>query len=232
MVSKGHALSRDELIRVLTVYQGVATADGALDGSTLIDSGLIGVNDYVTSKTILIMSGDAINETSMATVFNAVTGQISVLPIFSARITVGTLFRIINLSPGSAMALIVDIITDTFDLANAILKLTETGGSLTATALEQTVYINNTPLGVFEPRKVKIDCSNMAWGDIVILRWYERIVSGGELVLKDELELRDVQTSRIKDIELEPNRFGVQVTLQQTAGAAFRVFPWEVLYEV
>jgi len=231
MVSRGHALSRDELIRVLTVYQGVATANGAADGSTLIDSGLIGVNDYVTSKTILIMSGAARNETAMATVFNAVTGQITVNPLFNAQITTGTLFRIINLADGSSLAIILALITNTFDLVNAIFKLTETGGDLTATALEQTVYINNTPLGVFAPKKVKIDCTNMAWGDTVVIRWYERIVSGGDLVLKDVFTLNDVQTSPIKNVELEPNRFGVQVTLQQPAGVG-RVFPWEVLYEV
>lgn len=231
MASKGHALSRDELVRVLTVYQGVTTANGAADGSTLIDSGLIGVNDYVTDKTILIMSGAARNETAMAAVFNAVTGEITVDPPFNSQIPINTLFRIINFADGSALAIIVALVTNTFDLVNAILKLTETGGDLTATALEQTVYICETPLGVYEPRKVKINCRNMAWGDVVIIRWYERIRSGDDLELKDELELRDVQTSRIKDIDLEPNRFGVRVTLQQTAGAAFRVFPWEVLYE-
>lgn len=231
MASKGHALSRDELVRVLTVYQGVTTAPGAADGSTLIDSGLIGVNDYVTDKTILIMSGAARNETAMAAVFNPVTGQIAVNPPFNSQIPINTLFRIINFADGSALAIIVAIVTNTFDLANALLKLNETGGDLTATALEQTVYINDTPLGVYDPRKVKINCKNMAWGDVVIIRWYERIESGGDLELKDELEFRDVQTSRIKNIELEPNRFGVRVTLQQTAGP-FKDFRWEVLYEV
>lgn len=103
MVSKGHALSRDELIRVLTVYQGTTTAIGAGDGSTLIDSGLMLVNDYVTSKTILIMSGAAINETSMATVFNPATGHITVDPAFNAQIVTGTLFRILNLPAGSSL---------------------------------------------------------------------------------------------------------------------------------
>lgn len=120
-------------------------------------------------------------------------------------------------------------------IVNAILKLTETGGTLTADGTEQTIYINETPMGVYEPRKVKIDCSNMAWGDVVILRWYERLNATGDLVLKDEWRLEDVQDADlgkppIKNIELEPNRFGVHVTLQQTAGA--KVFPWEMFMEV
>ena len=124
-----------------------------------------------------------------------------------------------------------------FDIVNAILKLTETGGSITPTdATENTVYINDDPLGVYEPRKVKIDCSNMAWGDIVVLRWYERLNNGGGLILKDEWRLEDVQDPDlgkppIKNIELEPNRFGVHVTLAQIAGT-YRSFDWEVFYAV
>lgn len=123
-----------------------------------------------------------------------------------------------------------------FDIVNSILKLTETGGTLTATGAEQTVYINDDPMGVYEPRKVKVDCTNMAWGDAVILRWYERLDGTGALVQKDEWRLEDVQDADlgkppVKNIELEPNRFGIQVTLQQVAGTN-RDFPWEVFYEI
>lgn len=106
MPGKGHALSRDELIRVLTVYTGTTTGLGAADGSTLVDSALIGVNDFVTNKTILIMSGDAINETKQAIVFDDTTGTITVAPPFNSQIAIGTLFRIINLSAGSTLAIL------------------------------------------------------------------------------------------------------------------------------
>jgi len=124
-----------------------------------------------------------------------------------------------------------------FDIVNAMLKLTETGGVFTADGTEQNVYINDDPMGVYEPRVVKIDCSNMAWGDDVIIRWYERIEAGGAYIIKDYMLLEDVQDptlglSPLKNIELEPNRFGVQVTLEQTAGAAYRDFTFEVIYGV
>ncbi len=123
-----------------------------------------------------------------------------------------------------------------FDIVNAILKLTETGGTVTTDGTEQTIFINDAPMGVHEPRKVKIDCSNMAWGDAVILRWYERIEDGGELVQKDELRLEDVQDADlgkppIKNIELEPNRYGVQVTIERVDGTD-RAYAWEVFVEV
>ncbi|GAJ19406.1 unnamed protein product, partial [marine sediment metagenome] len=66
MTSKGHALSRDALIRTLTAYSGITTADGAEGGTTLVDSNLKD-NPYISAsgipeKAILIMSGDARGE--------------------------------------------------------------------------------------------------------------------------------------------------------------------------
>jgi len=86
------------------------------------------------------------------------------------------------------------------------------------------------PMAVFKPTKIKVDCSNMNWGDSTILRWYERMAGGGGYVQKDELQLDDLQTIPLKNIELEPNRHGVRITLQQTAGVN-RAYPWEYLWE-
>ncbi len=100
MVSKGHALSRDALVRTLTSYQGITTADGAFDGTaTLIDSNLIGRNDFISEKTILIMSGDAKDEDKGATAFDTSDGKITLQGTgFSAQIKAGTIFRVLNIS--------------------------------------------------------------------------------------------------------------------------------------
>jgi len=99
MASKGHALSREALIRTLTAYSGITTADGAADGTTLIDSNLIGRNDFVSEKTILIMSGDAKDEDKGATSFDNSDGKITLQGTgFSAQIKAGTIYRILNIS--------------------------------------------------------------------------------------------------------------------------------------
>ncbi len=100
MAGKGHALARDELIRVLTAYSGITTADGAFDGTaTLVDSNLIGRNDFISEKTILIMSGDAKDEDKGATSFDNSDGKITLQGTgFSAQIKAGTIFRVINIS--------------------------------------------------------------------------------------------------------------------------------------
>jgi len=99
MNSIGYALARAELIRALTAYSGITTADGAADGTTLVDSNLIDRNDFVTQKTILIMSGDAKDEDKGAALFNSGNGTITLQGTgFSAQIKAGTIFRVLNIS--------------------------------------------------------------------------------------------------------------------------------------
>ena len=232
MAGKGHALARDELIRVLTVYTGFTTTNGAAGGSTLLDSRLIGVNDFVTSKTILIMSGAARYETKEATVFDPLTGEITVDPVFSAQIPVGTLFKIINIPAGSSLTIIIAILTAVFGLVNAELVLTETGGTVTLTApgTEDNVYINDAPAGEFYPRKVVVDLSDLAGGEVATIRTRYRIKDGGTARIKGApVIFAGVQAEPMKNVELEPNRFGIAVTIEGTTGV---VVDWEVHYEV
>jgi len=125
MVSKGHALSRDALVKTLTSYQGITTADGAFDGTaTLIDSNLIGRNDFISEKTILIMSGDAKDEDKGATAFDNTDGKITLQGTgFKAQIKKGTVFRVLNIS------------TTEIDVANINSKIGTSGDAAGVTTL-------------------------------------------------------------------------------------------------
>lgn len=119
-----------------------------------------------------------------------------------------------------------------YDLVDAILDLTETGGTLAATGGEDDIYLANAPTGVWEPRTVSINLSLMQAGDTVQLKVYERNINGGALTLVAGgplLLYAGVQSIPIFSYPLNPNRWGVQVTLEQTAGVN-RNYPWEVLY--
>jgi len=366
MVSQGHALSRDELVRALVSHTGIATADGAVTNDSLIDSNLIGWDQRkIVEKTILISSGDSNLEDAAATVFNPVTGEITISPAFSNQILAGTVYRIINIStveldvlhiltrigtnvdpagtttlfawlaniwagllggqglvyggivtaavagasftiaslaglgatkfasttqppyrayvlrealggiggaPQGEMAAITGYVTATglftpnapaftvdiavgdevlilhpriaeildiyqetnqiFNLVNAMLTLTETGGTVVATGLltEDDVYINNAPVGAFKPVLVKINMSDLAGGEVATVRTRYRIEAGGALELSEPpVIFAGVQAEPLKDVDLKPNRFGVQVTIEATAAV---VFPWEVFSEV
>jgi len=114
MTSKGHALSREALIRTLTAYSGITTEDGAADGTTLIDSALIDRNDFISGKTILLMNGDAKDEDKGALSFDNSDGKITLRGTgVSAQIKAGTVFRILNIS---SIEIDVAVIQDTLGL--------------------------------------------------------------------------------------------------------------------
>lgn len=99
--NQGHALAREELVRTLTAYTGTTTSDGATDYSSLIDSKLINVNDYLTGKSILILSGDALYETIGISSFSPTTGEITFGGALSCQIVAGVNFRVLNTLPES-----------------------------------------------------------------------------------------------------------------------------------
>lgn len=120
-----------------------------------------------------------------------------------------------------------------FDLVNAILMLTETGGTVATTVIntEYDVYINETPLGVFLPKKVQINFRAQTVNEIVLVRLYYRINPTGDKEKKDELAFDGVQEPVLKNIKLEPNRYGVRVSIERIAGDS-KDYDWCVFYKV
>lgn len=106
-----HALAREAILAALTAYTGITTADGATPANnTLIDANLIGRNDFVSNKTILIGSGDADDESScvlsLATDGGIITdGIITVTDAFNFQIKKGIIFRILHISIGDLAAI-------------------------------------------------------------------------------------------------------------------------------
>ena len=118
----------------------------------------------------------------------------------------------------------------TYNLVSVLFTLKETGGTLTSDGTEQTVYINNAPSGVFNPKVVKIDFTNHTAGETVVIRSYHRIKSGGGLVKDSETTYSGLQDPLLINTEFQPNRYGVSLTLEKTGGAN-RDYDWEVYYE-
>jgi len=121
-----------------------------------------------------------------------------------------------------------DAIRETTD-AEPVLE--ETGGTLTTDGTEQDLYINTAPAGIFRPVCVKIDFTNHTAGETVVLRTYYRIAPGGALIEQDAVTYAGVQDPLLINIDLEPNRYGISVTIEKTIGTN-RAYDWESLYEV
>ena len=117
-------------------------------------------------------------------------------------------------------------------VTNALPTLSETGGTVTTDGTEQNVYINANPLGVYNPICVKIDCTDHTAGETIVLRTYYDIEPGGAgLLLHDTLTYVGAIAPPIITVSLDPNRYGVAVTIEKTAGTN-RAYPWEVFYEI
>ena len=123
-------------------------------------------------------------------------------------------------------------ISNIFSIVNALLTLTETGGVVaTNGANEVDVYINNAPVGVYDPKIIQIDFSNQTAGETVVIREYYRIEATGGLIMKHEVTFTGVQNPLLKNVTLEQNRFGVKVTMQKTVGTN-RDYDFEVIYKI
>ena len=108
-------------------------------------------------------------------------------------------------------------------------QLYETGDTLTTDGTEQTLYVNEAPSGVFDPICVMIDFTAHTATETVTIKVYYRIKSGGDYILLDEEEFIGAQDPDLILTELEPNRFGIKVTIEKTAGTN-RAYDWEVHY--
>jgi len=137
-----------------------------------------------------------------------------------------------NETMGTATACAVEEI---FDLTNANLTLRETGEVLTADGNEQNTYVSNNPLGVHKPLVVFIDLDNMDQGDTTVIRVYYRLADGGGFLLEDYQSYVGIDGGLANGItviavDLLPNRFGIRVTLEQTAGVN-REYLWKYFGE-
>jgi len=144
------------------------------------------------------------------------------------------------LSPGLvnqsvASATTEDTADQIHELVAAEFTLQETGGTLLADGSEQTLYINNNPLGCFYPRTLLIDLDNMLAGDTTVIRVYYRLNAGGGLQLWDYHTYTGADgglasNRKLIAADLLPTRFGIQITLEQTAGT-YRDYDWEIFTE-
>ena len=129
-------------------------------------------------------------------------------------------------------------------VAALIPVLTETGGTVTAATLsdglEHNIVINNAPGAVFKPLTVKVNLNNMVALDTIVIKVYERMSAAGAL----ELSCEPVTYIGIDGglaggktqitINLDPNRYGFKVTLQQTVigVGGYKDFVWEYYAEI
>ena len=108
-------------------------------------------------------------------------------------------------------------------------QLYETGDTITTTGAVQTLWVSETPSGLFIPAYLLIDFTNQTVTETVDIVIYYRITSGGGYIAFDSDPITAVQSHLGKVIEFLPNRYGIKVTIEKTAGTN-RAYIWEVWY--
>lgn len=137
-----------------------------------------------------------------------------------------------NLATANASIVVLDTLIEAIKaVTDALGILEETGGTFTTDGNEQIVYVNETPAGVFRPVCVKINVTNHTAAETIVIREYYREASGGAYLREDTLTFAGAITEESITVDLDPNRFGVKLTLQLTAGSNYSL-TWEVYYKV
>ena len=116
------------------------------------------------------------------------------------------------------------------EVTDAEAILTEIGGQLTTDGNVQNLYIAEAPAGIFRPVCVKVDFTNHTAAETVVIKTHYRIAPGGNHIEQDSVTYAGVVSPELININLEPNRYGIKVTIQKTAGTN-RAYDWEVFYE-
>lgn len=104
------------------------------------------------------------------------------------------------------------------------------GGTLVADGSEQDLHLNNAPDNTFEPQVIIVNLDNMQGGDTVVLRVYYRITAAGNLEQHTFTQYPGADGglangNTIASIDLLTNTYGIQITLEQTAGVN-RNYDW------
>lgn len=131
----------------------------------------------------------------------------------------------------TALATVTTVVNAIKVVTDALAVLTETGGTLTTDGNEQNVYINNAPAGVYRPAIVKINTTNHTVTETIVIREYYRTETGGDYLKHDTFTYLGTIDKDEITVHLDPNRYGVKVTMQKTSGDN-RDYVWEVFYEV
>ena len=131
-------------------------------------------------------------------------------------------------------AIVDDILEDSIairEVTDSEAILTEVAGQITTDGTEQTIYTEENPAGIFEPRCFKIDFTNQTAAETVVIKVYYRIAVGGNMILQSNTTFAGVQDPDLKLVDLEPNRYGIRITIEHTVGETNRAYDWEVFYE-
>ena len=131
-------------------------------------------------------------------------------------------------------ALCDEILEDTIairEVTDSEAILTEVADTITTDGTEQILYTEENPAGIFRPICFKIDMTNQTATETVDIKVYYRIGVGLNMILQSDTTFAGAQDPDLINVDLEPNRYGIRITIQNTAVGTHRAYDFEVFYE-
>lgn len=199
----------------MSVINGYTSSTGTIVGSGLSANIEVGDQVLIVYESLALLGSDLGLTTGVATSANV-----------GANEDGSVLERLEDIKNGAVGS------TGIFNEVSSLMTSRVLAGTCTAadaTGTENELFAH-IPVGIAKPLVVKINLDNLVAGDAVAIKLYYQMSSGGGWVQEDYQSYGGIDGgltngNKLITVHLDPNPFGVRITLTQSDGTA-RSFVW------
>jgi len=219
------------LRQVLTMIQTISTVNGSSGTVDKFDTNLTEASDdHYNGSILMFTSGNLAGQSRLIIDYDGSTKEITVHPSLTEAPADGDNFAIFTGNFQNAIITGSKGLQQIYDLIDQLFNLNRVGDTITTDGTEQTIWIIDNPDFPFRPTKLIIDFTNQTASETIEIKEYYRIKSGGSYILKAKYTFADVQDPALIVIDLEPNTYGVKLTIEKTAGGN-QSYDYEIYFE-
>jgi len=215
--------------RLYSLVQAISTLTGT-PTPNFFDTNLTeATDDHYNGCVIIMTSGNLVGQASIIVDYNGTSKELTIDPAFIETPASGDSFVILSSSLGSLKTGSKGL-NQLYDLVDQIFTLKRIGDDVTTDGSEQNLFIIDSPDFPMTPKKLLVDLTNMVAGDSIQIKEYYRLKSGGSYIRKMTYSYTDNEDPPLKVIDLEPNTYGVKLTITRVLGTD-RTYSYEVYWE-
>lgn len=228
-VTVGAMLERLQLLQEVLLSANTMFVSSAATVNTVTCTALVDRTDIYEGMMIVPLNGNQAGQGRYITNYND-SDLLTVVPDWSTDPDGAGAFRFaIVPSPVKFIYESGKGLEAVFDIVDGIPVLTRVAGlhdQSDAASTEDTVVIYDSPGANWEPTHFILDLTEMEAADDIDVKISYRMTSGGGYINETSENYSGVQAPKCKSYALLPNRFGIKVTITQTAGTK-RDWYWE-----
>jgi len=221
----------DRIAFIQSLIQTNSTVNGATGTVDKFDTNLTEAsNDHYNNHVLMFTGGALAGQSRLIIEYDGTTKEVTVHPSLTETPADTDAFVIFTGGYQGALRTGSKGLQQIFDLIDQLFNLGRVGDVTTTDGTNQTVFIVDNPDFPFTLTKFIIDGTNNAAGDTVEIKVYYRITEGGNYILESTTSMIGDISPDLVVVELQPNTFGVKISLEKTAGVN-RAYNWECYFE-